>query len=366
MNDNLKKYFQMAMVGFGLYLAIHYWPLLISGIGILLLAATPLIFGMIIAYVMNILMIFYEKKLFVGKRIISMAAAFVSVIGILIILLSIVIPELISCVKLLLEYLPGSMQTLFAWLNDLGILSSADFQKIGNIDWDQLIQAITKLLSNGAFSSTAATISSFAKRVVDVVIGLIFSFYLLVSKDHLLAVCKRVMRVYLKAEWIKKIQYVLHVLNDSFHRYIVGQCIEAVILGSLCGIGMGILGFPYASMTGAVVGFTALIPIAGAYIGGTVGFLLIMTVSFKQAFFFVLYLVILQQVEGNLIYPRVVGSSLGLPALWVLAAITIGGGVMGITGMLLGVPLVSALYRILKEDLHDREAKMLPQASKTS
>lgn len=358
MKQDLKKYLQIAFVGFGLYLAIHYWPMLARGMGIFLNAAMPLIVGLIIAYVINILMNFYEKKLFIDKRIVSMVAAFVSVIGILIILLSIVIPELVSCVKLLLEYLPDSMQTLFSWLHEIGVLSPSDLQRVGNIDWDQLIETATKLLSNGVFSSTAATISSFARRVVDIVIGLIFSFYLLVSKDHLLAIGKRVMRVYLKPEWVTKIHYVLHVLNDSFHRYIVGQCIEAVILGSLCGIGMMILGFPYATMTGAVVGFTALIPIAGAYIGGTVGFLLIMTVSFRQAFFFIIYLVILQQVEGNLIYPRVVGSSIGLPALWVLAAITIGGGVMGITGMLLGVPLVSALYRILKENLHQKEAQL--------
>ena len=146
-------------------------------------------------------------------------------------------------------------------------------------------------------------------------------------------------------------QFALGILNDCFHKFIVGQCIEAVVLGLLCTIGMTIFKFPYATMIGALIAFTALIPVAGAYIGAGVGAFMILTVSPMQALLFLVFIVILQQLEGNLIYPRVVGSSIGLPGIWVLAAVTIGGGIMGVAGMLIGVPLAAALYRILRDDL---------------
>lgn len=141
-------------------------------------------------------------------------------------------------------------------------------------------------------------------------------------------------------------------MDESFHRFIVGQCTEAVILGTLCTIGMLLLGLPYAPMVGATVAFTALIPIVGAWIGGGVGAFLILTESPVQAVVFIVFLILLQQLEGNLIYPRVVGSSIGLPGIWVLAAVTIGGGVFGIPGMLIGVPLAAACYRLLREQVN--------------
>ena len=139
------------------------------------------------------------------------------------------------------------------------------------------------------------------------------------------------------------------------HKFIVGQCAEALILGGLCMVGMTVFRFPYAMMIGTLIGFTALIPIAGAYIGAGVGAVMILTQSPVKALLFLVFIVVLQQLEGNLIYPKVVGNSIGLPALWVLAAITVGGSLIGITGMLLGVPLAAALYRLLREDLQHRE-----------
>ena len=160
------------------------------------------------------------------------------------------------------------------------------------------------------------------------------------------------MKRYMKEKVYSKTRYVLSVMNDSFHKYIVGQCTEALILGGLCTLGMLILKIPYATMTGAVIAFTALIPVAGGYIGAAVGAFMILTVSPVKAIIFLIYIVVLQQLEGNLIYPRVVGSSMGLPAIWVLAAVTIGGGVMGIAGMLIGVPIAATLYRLLREDVN--------------
>ena len=149
--------------------------------------------------------------------------------------------------------------------------------------------------------------------------------------------------------------YVLSVLNDCFRRFIVGQCVEAVVLGVLCALGMTLLRLPYAAMIGALVGFTAIIPVAGAYIGAVIGAIMILTVSPIKALLFLVFILVLQQVEGNLIYPKVVGSSMGLPAFLVLAAVTVGGSLGGILGMLIGVPLTAAVYRLLKEDLKKAE-----------
>ena len=145
---------------------------------------------------------------------------------------------------------------------------------------------------------------------------------------------------------------MIAVLDDSFHKYIVGQCVEAMILGLLCALGMLILRLPYAAMIGALIAFTALIPVAGGWIGAGIGAFMILMVSPVQALAFLIFIVILQQLENNLIYPKVVGSSIGLPGIWVLAAVTIGGGMLGVAGMLLGVPLTAAIYRLVREDVH--------------
>ena len=163
------------------------------------------------------------------------------------------------------------------------------------------------------------------------------------------------MYLHLGHDTVIRKEEILGIFDDCFRKYLVGQCTEAVILGALCALGMMIFKFPYAVMIGTLIGFTALIPVAGAYIGAAVGAIMILTVSPVQSLLFLVFIVVLQQIEGNLIYPKVVGSSLGLPALWVLAAVTIGGGVMGIPGMLLGVPISAALYRLIKQDVLKKE-----------
>ena len=194
-------------------------------------------------------------------------------------------------------------------------------------------------------------LSSVFSTVVTLLVGVVFSIYLLIGKEKLGGQFQKLFAKYLPEKVIKKFYYVADILNQSFHSFIVGQCTEAVILGLLCMGGMFLLRLPYAAMIGCLVGFTALIPIAGAYIGAIVGAFMIFTVSPVKAIIFIAYLVILQQLEGNLIYPRVVGSSIGLPGVWVLAAVTIGGGVMGVSGMLLGVPIAATVYQLLKNDV---------------
>ena len=195
-------------------------------------------------------------------------------------------------------------------------------------------------------------------------IGLIFSLYVLLDKEGLGRRCKTLISTYF-SKASDKIFYVAKVLDESFHSFIVGQCLEAVVLGTLCVIGMLIFRFPYAVMIGVFIGFTALIPVAGAYIGAAVGAIMILTVSPIQAVEFLIFIVVLQQLEGNLIYPKVVGKTIGLPGIWVLTAVTVGGGVLGVGGMLLAVPLFAAGYRLIREDISRRKQNSLTESTET-
>lgn len=361
-----------AVLVFGVYLAIHYWPGVVRLAAALLSAAMPLILGCIIAYLVNILMSMYERNFFPGsksdyvrslRRPVCMLGAFATVIAIVVLIFGLIVPQLVSCVKLIIEQIPGFMSNVLALADSWDIVPDDIIAKLQSIDWNSRIGQIAQLLTSGlgdVMGVVVDTVSSVLSGVVTALVSLIFSIYLLGSKETLCRQAHRLMTHFLHERLCRKIEYVLDILNDCFRRYIVGQCLEAVIIGLLCALGMGLLRLPYASMIGALVGFTALIPIAGAYIGALVGAFMILTVSPLKALIFLIFLVILQQVEGNLIYPRVVGSSMGLPGIWVLAAVTVGGGIMGISGMLLGVPLAAAAYRLIGDELRRASAQTPP------
>ncbi len=358
---SLKSCFHIGGSIFLLYLAIHYWPSVSSLLCTLLGAAFPLILGCVLAYVLNILMSFYEVKLF-GRfrstrwcRPVCLVAAIVSLLAIVTAVFALVIPELVACIQLLISKLPSTIERLVAYLGTLEFMSDDLINALNAIDWPSKITEIFSFLSSGIGSVmdvVISTLSSLISGMVSTFMALIFCFYLLLGRDRLAQQSTRVLKRYVKRPVYEKLMYVLGVLNNAFHRYITGQCIEAVILGVLCTIGMTLLRLPYATMIGALVGFTALIPIAGAYIGTLVGAFMILTVSPVKALIFLIFLAVLQQIEGNLIYPKVVGSSIGLPGIWVLAAVIIGGGMMGVVGMLLGVPLASTLYTLLRNDVN--------------
>ena len=351
------------------FLVIRYWENVEGMVSLGISAATPLIIGCAMAYTVNILMRFYEDwydKLFKVeialkvKRIICLIFAFLSLFGIVALIFNLVIPELINCIASFIRLIPGALQTVVDVVGEERILemfpelqNGFDFSNIST-EVEQLIRTVLGGVG-GAVDSIVSAVSSMVTVVVNIVIGIIFSLYVLLDKEGLGRRCKTLISTYLPKP-ANKIFYVAEVLDESFHSFIVGQCIEAVILGSLCIIGMWILQFPYAVMIGVFIGFTALIPIAGAYMGAAVGAIMILTVSPLQALQFLAFILILQQLEGNLIYPKVVGQSIGLPGIWVLTAITVGGGVLGIGGMLLAVPLFAAGYRLLREDLQRRNA----------
>ena len=363
-----KNCFRVCVSIFVLFLCCTYWESAAEFLAKLLSAATPLFIGLAIAYVLNILMSFYERHYFTShaenkmirrsRRPVCMTASFLSLCLIFLLVIRLVIPELVSCVQLLVAEIPPAIEKLLAsgWIQEL--FPENFLEKYENVDWAGLIEKAIQLLRSGLGSATGAVVnvvSSAVSAIVTTFISIIFAIYMMSGRDDLQRQTTKLMKHYLPEKWEKRIGHWLSVLNDCFHRYIVGQCTEAVILGVLCIVGMLICQFPYAAMIGTLIGFTALIPVAGAYIGAGVGAIMILTQSPLKAVLFLVFIVVLQQLEGNLIYPRVVGKSIGLPAIWVLAAVTIGGSLMGILGMLLGVPVAAALYRLIREDVNRTE-----------
>lgn len=352
---------------FLVYLAINHWSdalrIALAVVG----AASPLIIGCIIAYLVNIIMASYEKLYFSNsknvyliksRRPMCMLLAFLSLIAVVTLVIWLVVPQLVSAVGVIVAGIPGFIEGVLEQVKAWNILPEDILAYLESIDWQSQISQIVKIVGSGIGSVVEiliTAVSSVFDWIVTALISTIFSIYVLASKEKLADQFHRVCRRYLSEKTIGKMDYVFGVINDCFHRYIVGQCVEAVILGVLCGVGMAILKLPYAMMVGTLVAFTALIPIAGAYIGAAVGAFMILTVDPFKALVFLIFLIVLQQLEGNLIYPRVVGSSMGLPGIWVLAAVTIGGGIMGIAGMLLGVPLAAAAYRFLRDDVCAKE-----------
>ena len=367
MNITWKNCFRIAVSIFVLYLCIFYWSPVSTFIVKLFSAATPILVGLFIAYVLNLLMSAYEK-LFSGlseknilkkaSRIICLIAAMLSLLGIIALIVYLVVPELVSCVTLLISEAPKHIKTLLSseWIHS--VLPESVLVQLNNLEWSGIISNAAEFISKGlgdAATVVIKTMTSVVSGTITAFIGIFFSVYILLQKEKLSNQLNRLTNNYLPNKFNLKLSHVLTVLNSCFRRYIVGQCTEAVILGVLCTLGMLIFRFPHAVMIGVLIGFTALIPIVGAYLGGAIGAIIILTQSPIKALLFVVFLVVLQLLEGNFIYPKVVGDSIGLPALWVLAAITIGGSLFGILGMLIGVPLVATVYSLWREDLHRRE-----------
>lgn len=349
------------------YLVIHYWHLVANISLIALGAAVPLFLGFVVAYTLNIPMSFFEKHLSFAKcpklkRPVCMLLALAIIILVFALVLGTILPELVACVQLLLDRLPAAIARILIWVEDVlqwDVPQELVTANLATIDWENLISTAANWLMNGiggTMNSIISAVSTTFSALVTSVLCLVFAIYLLAGKERLAHQLNTLIHTYFGGKISHRVNYVLSTADNTFHHFVVGQCMEAVILGGLCILGMWIFRFPYATMIGTLVGFTALIPVAGAYIGAAVGALMIMTVSPGQAVLFLIFLVVLQQLEGDLIYPKVVGSSIGLPGLWVMVAVTVGGGIMGILGMLIGVPLAATLYQLVRNDVMKRRA----------
>ncbi|MGN1275937.1 MAG: AI-2E family transporter, partial [Floccifex sp.] len=264
--------------------------------------------------------------------------------------------EFVQAIKLIIDILFDFIDILSN--TDTSSIPFSEYVLALDIDWMALKSSIESwFMSFGKdfVNSAANLIGSFVSGFITFFVGLIFSIYILMSKEKLKHQSSRLLKAWIPEKIANYTIHVCEVCSKIFKLYIAGQATEAIILGTLCMIGMLLLRLPYAPMIGALVGVTALIPIVGAFIGCGVGAIMILTVSPFKAIVFVIYFLVLQQIEGNMIYPKVVGSKINLPAIWVLAAITVGGNLGGILGMLFSVPVTSSFYTLLKEATLQRE-----------
>ena len=372
MKSKFKTVLGVLAAVFALYLLIYYWPAASAFLGVVLSAALPLALGGMIAYVLNIVMSFYERYFFpnsakkiVGKirRPLCMVASILTVFAIIASVVVLVVPQFVSCVKLIVSKVPAAFENVLVYIATLNIFSEEILASVSEINLEGMIEKIASAVTTGiggAMNAAMQIISSVLAGVVTAFISIIFAVYILASKDKIGAQGKRAAKQYLSDAWYARLGDVFNVMDDCFHKYIVGQCVEAVVLGSLCAVGMLVLRLPYVPMISALIAFTALIPVAGAYIGAGLGAFIILMDSPIKALVFLIFIIVLQQFEGNLIYPKVVGTSVGLPGIWVLAAVTVGGGILGVFGMLLAVPLVATAYRLIKADVAKREIKDQP------
>lgn len=352
---------------FLLYIAIVCWDNISGLLSAVFAAMFPVLIGGAIAYVINIPMTFYEKHYFpkkngkfftVTRRPVCMTAAFLTVIAVMVIVVWLIIPKLGECVSVIVAKFPALFEKALLFARSLDVMPEDIINSLSEIDLQSKLTDMIGTITSGigdVVGGVISVVSGIFSGIVTVLLSIIFSIYILATKDNLRIGGTKLLNRYASEKWNKRISYVLSVLDECFHSYIVGQCTEALILGGLCTVGMLIFGFPYALMIGALVAFTALIPVAGAYIGAGVGAFMILTESPVQALLFLVFIVVLQQLEGNIIYPKVVGTSMGLPGIWVLAAVTIGGGIFGVLGMLLGVPIAAAIYRIIGDDVKKSE-----------
>lgn len=326
---------------------------------------SPFLLGIILAFVLNVLNNFIEKKIFGKikpskiwnkiKRPLCITLSLILVFLTIFFVMNLLIPQLKNSASLFTDTLPAYKEDIIGILNKFDIDEST-VNKVGEYldNFGKVITDYIKGNSKDVITVTTEVATSVVNIISKGIITLVFAIYMIAQKETLSRQINKVMKAYLKPKTINKINTVGTLANKTFSNFVTGQCLEALIFGSLVFVGMLIFRFPYASTIGVLLGFTALIPIFGAFIGTAIGFILIMMVSPVKAILFVVFIIILQQIEGNLIYPRVVGKSIGLPGMWVLLSVTVGGSIGGILGMLIATPLCSLLYALFTKMVNDR------------
>lgn len=335
---------------------------------------TPFLVGAAMAFVLNLPARFIENKLFSKwknpkvaglKRGLSIVLSIVFVIALLVFAVSMILPQLTRTLMELGTVIPNFFRDVIKKLEILALEypewkdAFAALKEL-SVDWSSVISYVTAFLKDGlgnVVSSTVGFAGSVAGALFDGVISVVFAIYILSGKEKLGRQAKKLLHAYLPEKGYAKTMKILALCNNNFAKFISGQCLEAVILGGLFVVCMSIFQMPYAVLVGVLIAFTALIPIVGAFIGCAVGAFLILMVSPVKALIFIIMFLILQQLEGNLIYPKVVGNSVGLPAIWVLLAVSLGGSMFGVVGMLVFIPLMSTVYTLLKENVNLRNRK---------
>ena len=379
--ENTKQIIKIVVIAIVLLVALLNIGPVWGGVKEFLNIISPFIWGLAIAFILNIFMSIYENKIFKSrkknankssktvkpdgksnvtrtnkiKRPFSIALSIITIIAVITIILVLIIPQFVEVIKNLISNIPNFLEDAKNFAIDI----TQRFPDINNfiqnihIDTEALKNGIMNL-SKDVLNITINQVSSLLSNIVNFFISIIFAVYILANKENLKLQAKKFIYARCTKEKADYIIKVSRLARDSFRSFLTGQAKEAVILGSLCAIGMFILGIPYAGPIGALTAITAFIPIVGAFISGFIGAVLIVAIDPIKALIFILFIIVLQQVEGNLIYPHVVGKNIGLPSIWVLVAITIGGSLFGIMGMIVGLPVVSILYAIIEENTNNK------------
>ena len=333
----------------------------------------PFILGGAIVFVINVPMSFLEKKIFENikkenkaarklARPVSLLLTIVLVVGVIALVMIGVIPQLTKTMGTLMINITDFIPQIKIWIRDFFHDNREIMKLVDQVQFnpDQAIRWGISLLGNGAgnmMNTTMSAVGSVVSGLATFFIAFSFACYVLFQKEKLHVQIRKVLFAFLPKQKADAFLKVCSLTYRTFANFLTGQCLEAVILGCMFVVTLSILRMPYALLIGVLIAFTALIPIFGAFIGCAVGSFLIFMVSPKQAIIFIIVFLVLQQIEGNLIYPHVVGESVGLPSIWVLAAVTIGGNLMGIVGMLVFIPLLSVVYTIFRKVVYQRLKK---------
>lgn len=365
---DLRNLLKVIIIAIIIYWGINNFGIIGTVFGKIIEIVFPFILGGALAFILNIPMTFFENKLskiknkkrksLINKnliRFISLILAIIVITFILYLIINLIVPELIDIIKLLVSNIPYYAEEINKFINS----NTENIQEIDslisgmNFDTDSIKNELMEILSS-VLSSSVSLVMGVVGLITNLIIAIIFAIYILTSKEKLKNQVLRIIKAYCKKEKAIKIIEVGRITNKTFKNFLTVQALEATILGSLCIVGMLILKIPYAVPIGVLVGVTALIPVVGAFIGIIIGAILILSAEPIKVITFIIFVLILQQVEGNVIYPRVVGGSVGLPGMWVLVAVTVGGSLFGILGMLLGVPVFSVIYSMIKKDTEKR------------
>ena len=367
--ENIKKIRGLILFTAVLIAAFWQYKAVLSTVGIVLSIIFPFLLGGAIAFILNVPMSFIEKKLFKkendndkksgGARLISIILTILFVIGIIAVVVFVVFPKLGSTFLSLGKSIQEFILELQVWLEDIFENNKEIAKAIESIkfDWPKIVNSVISFFKVGAGSVLGSTVmmaKSIVSGLTTFAIAFVFAIYILLQKEKLHIQFNKVLYAYVKKDVADKVLSVCALTYKTFSNFLTGQCVEAVILGSMFVVTMSIFKLPYALLVGILIAFTALIPIFGAFIGLFVGAFLILVESPIKALIFVIMFLVLQQLEGNLIYPKVVGNSVGLPSIWVLAAVSIGGSLMGIVGMLIFIPIVSVVYALFRGHVYHR------------
>ena len=370
-NSDLRRIFKIVFFAVILFWISNNIPMLLGIFSEILAILSPFILGGCIAFIINIPMAAIEKRMLKprknkktgqekqpNKKLARFFAMLFSIIFIIFVILAVfklIVPELINVVQLLIEKIPylAEQAKIFLQTNtEAGelvesIITSFEQQEIS------LEEEVLKFVTN-ILNSSISLVGSVVGFVTDLIISIVFAAYILMSKEKLANQFNNGFKAYLSEKWYKRITKVLKTTKNTFSVFITVQCLEATLLGVLCIVGMLIFNIPYAITVGVFIGVTALIPVVGAFLGIIIGALLILAVEPLKVLPFIVLVLVIQQIEGNFIYPKVVGDMIGLPGIWVLAAVSVGGSLWGVLGMLIGVPIASVIYTLVKEDVRVR------------